>query len=94
MYDANSLLYLSKAMDLFDFEASMHPWPKCHTLVLGIQSDLLFPVHQQRELASLLRSHGNQSVTYYELDSIYGHDTFLIDVVNIGAAIKGHLEGS
>jgi homoserine O-acetyltransferase len=66
---------------------------RCPTLVLGIQSDILFPVSQQKEIAVALRQAGHQQVTYYELDSIFGHDTFLIDVVNVGAAVKGHLEG-
>ena len=35
----------------------------------------------------------NHDVTYYELPSIYGHDTFLLDVVAVGAAVKvGHVE--
>ncbi|KAJ1969436.1 homoserine O-acetyltransferase [Dispira parvispora] len=62
------------------------------TLVLGVKSDILFPVWQQQEIAQTLRRGGNQRVTYYELDALYGHDTFLIDAVNIGAAVKGHLE--
>lgn len=33
-------------------------------------------------------SSGNQQVTYYELASIYGHDTFMLDVNNVGVAIK------
>ncbi|TPX42193.1 homoserine O-acetyltransferase [Synchytrium endobioticum] len=62
------------------------------TLVLGVQSDLLFPVWQQREVADALRQGGNRHVTYYELDAEYGHDTFLIDLVGVGGAVKGHLE--
>ncbi|KAJ1906985.1 homoserine O-acetyltransferase, partial [Tieghemiomyces parasiticus] len=62
------------------------------TLVLGVKSDILFPVWQQQEIAQALRRGGNQRVTYYELDSIYGHDTFLLDLTNTGAAVKGHLE--
>jgi hypothetical protein len=31
-------------------------------------------------------------VTYYELDALYGHDTFLLDVNAIGSAVKGHIE--
>lgn len=38
------------------------------------------------------RSTGNDCVTYYELNTLYGHDTFLIDVNAVGAAVKGHLE--
>ncbi|KAJ2886164.1 homoserine O-acetyltransferase [Coemansia aciculifera] len=141
-YDANSLLYVSKAMDMFDISHSVTqrlekqrleegsrrqsvcllasdqpatPDDSAHssvetgdeimadlvkgvsramqpTLVLGVQSDILFPVRQQKEIADILRRAGNTRVTYYELDAMYGHDTFLIDVTNVGAAIKGHLE--
>lgn len=62
------------------------------TLVLGVQSDILFPVWQQKEIAECLRASGNDRVTYYELDAMFGHDTFLIDRVSVGGAIKGHLE--
>jgi homoserine O-acetyltransferase len=66
---------------------------RCPTLVLGVQSDILFPVAQQKEIALCLRASANRPpVIYYELDSIYGHDTFLMDLQNVGAAIKGHLE--
>ncbi|KAF9958077.1 hypothetical protein BGZ70_009313 [Mortierella alpina] len=61
-------------------------------LVLGIQSDILFPVWQQKEVADCLRETGNKNVTYYELDSMYGHDAFLLEIVNVGSAVKGHLE--
>lgn len=131
------MLYISKAMDLFDMSLSpaqlaesqgvdytkqipplppAEPLPsvamepddnppaslitglsrvRCPTLVLGVQSDILFPVAQQKEIATCLRlnpSSHRPSVTYYELDSIYGHDTFLMDLQNVGAAIKGHLD--
>lgn len=44
-------------------------------LILGVQSDVLFPFEQQKELAEAIRRNGNKRVTYYELDSPYGHDT-------------------
>ncbi|CAG8501303.1 8852_t:CDS:2 [Funneliformis caledonium] len=62
------------------------------SLILGVQSDILFPSWQQKEIAECLRMGGNGDVTYYELDSMYGHDTFLIDLTNVGSAVKGHLE--
>jgi homoserine acetyltransferase len=46
-------------------------------LVLGVQSDILFPVEQQRELADALRMAGNSQVSYFELGGVWGHDTFL-----------------
>ncbi|XP_022094913.1 probable serine-O-acetyltransferase [Acanthaster planci] len=97
-YDPNSLLYLSKAMDFFDigegFPSLLEGLArvKCPVMVMGAKSDILMPVTQQRQLANLLQESGNDGVTYYELDSIYGHDTFLLDLNNVGAAIKGQLE--
>lgn len=96
-YDPNSLLYISKAMDTFDLGDGAESFEEgvaritCRTLIIGVQSDLLFPVFQQKEITNILRDAGRR-VTYYELDALYGHDTFLIDVQNIGSAIKGHLE--
>ncbi|KNC73796.1 hypothetical protein SARC_13647 [Sphaeroforma arctica JP610] len=94
----NAYLYLTKAMDLYDLSrgyASLEESLariKARTLVLGVQSDILIPIWQQQEVATRLKAAGNEEVTYYELDSIYGHDTFLLDVDNVGAAVKGHLE--
>jgi homoserine O-acetyltransferase len=95
-YDANSYLYISKAMDLFDLTDPSRGQPAieriaCPALVIGVSSDLLFPVWQQRELASALRKQG-APVTYVELDAPYGHDTFLIDRERVGGAVKAHLE--
>ena len=95
-YDANSYLYISKAMDLFDLTDATRGQPAieriaCPALVIGVTSDLLFPVWQQRELAAALRKQG-APVTYVEIDAPYGHDTFLIDRERVGGAVKAHLE--
>ncbi|KAI9359993.1 homoserine O-acetyltransferase [Zopfochytrium polystomum] len=151
-YDANSLIYISKAMDMFDVSdapdlvaldtadgsaaprdpateplflkrkreyhsamdeeaaaaAAAMSVPLAHaaqreltdaalerlkmpTLVVGCQSDILFPVWQQKEIVECLREAGNDAVTYVELDAMYGHDTFLIDFTNVGGAVRGHL---
>ena len=103
-YDPNSYLYISKAMDLFDMVASEAATDRpsgapqspllssitSPSLVIGVQSDILFPVWQQRELARLLEE-GSAPVTYVELDSPYGHDTFLIEVDRVGSALRSHL---
>jgi homoserine O-acetyltransferase len=104
-YDPNSLLYISKAMDLFDLGAPIGGVNEpsdltaglsrvtASALVLGIQSDILFPCWQQKEIADHLRAANKcAGVTYYELDSLFGHDSFLLDFRNVGAALKGHLE--
>jgi homoserine O-acetyltransferase len=96
-YDPNSYLYISKAMDLFDLTAPRDGGPpllsyvRCPSLVLGVCSDMLFPVWQQRELAEALRENG-APVTYVELDAPYGHDTFLIERESVGDAVRTHLE--
>ena len=41
-------------------------------LIMGSQTDILFPVKQQRELAKCLKEAGNNSVTYFEMDSLFG----------------------
>lgn len=96
--DPNTLLYISKAMDLFDLGEtfdSLHAAVArvvCPIMVIGVQTDILFPVWQQRELAQVLQEAGNNAVTYYELNSLYGHDTFLLDLNGVGAGVKGFLE--
>ena len=64
------------------------------TLVMGASSDILFPAWQQREIAEALRAGGNSSVTYIELGedtSLFGHDTFLLDLEHMGGNIKSFL---
>ena len=60
-----------------DLVEGVYPLRKIPTLVLGVQSDILFSVDQQREVADALRMAGNKEVSYYELGGVWGHDTFL-----------------
>jgi len=89
-YDANSYLYVSKAMDMFDVADELHTFTG-PSLVIGVTSDLLFPVWQQREVANLLENAGGD-VTYVEVDAPHGHDTFLVLVDEVGGPIKAFLE--
>jgi len=97
-YDPNSLLYISRAMDLFNLtEGYDDPTValskiQCPVLVLGSQTDILFPIWQQKQLAEGLIQAGNAYVTFFELNSIFGHDTFLLDVNGVSTALKGFLE--
>lgn len=64
------------------------------TLVMGVASDILFPAWQQREIAAALRKVGNRRVTHVELGedrSLFGHDTFLLDLEGVGGEIKRFL---
>ena len=87
MLDPNTLLYISKAMDLFELSGEDMRRITMPTLVLGVTTDALFPVWQQREMAHQLMSQGTPT-TYFELPSLYGHDTFLLDTHGVGTAIK------
>ncbi|TDJ23045.1 MAG: homoserine O-acetyltransferase [Gammaproteobacteria bacterium] len=92
-FDANCYLYLSRAMDLFD--AADHGGQVAdglarvsvdRALVIGVETDFLFPLHQQRELADGL---GNTvaEVDFRPLASIQGHDSFLVDMDRFRPAI-------
>jgi homoserine O-acetyltransferase len=61
------------------------------TLVMGVASDILFPAWQQREVAEAVRLGGNRNVTHVELSeemSMFGHDTFLLDLKYIGNNLR------
>ncbi|MEZ4215298.1 MAG: homoserine O-acetyltransferase [Myxococcota bacterium] len=98
-YDANSYLYISKAMDLFDLATPAEPGAKapiasvaCPALVVGVTTDMLFPVWQQRELRDLLAKAARaERVEYDEIDAPYGHDTFLIEHRRLGARMHRFL---
>lgn len=63
-------------------------------LVMGVDSDILFPSWQQREIAEAIKHAGNRGVIHCELgeeQSIFGHDTFLLDLKNIGNQLRTFL---
>ncbi|KAL8774442.1 MAG: hypothetical protein Q9209_000815 [Squamulea sp. 1 TL-2023] len=77
-----------------DLIAGLTPLRDHPTLVMGVASDNLFPAWQQREVAETLRATGNRSVTHVELGedtSLFGHDTFLLDLKHIGGNICAFL---
>jgi len=82
-FDANSYLYLTKAMDYFDLSGSkLIPKDKdidIRFLVISFKSDWLYPSYQSQEIARQLKLRG-QDATYCEINSTYGHDAFLLEV--------------
>lgn len=81
-FDANSYLYISRAMDLYNvsegypsLDDALHRI-RSKALFIGIRSDFLFPAAHVRWLAERVRSLGGD-VSYVELDSPHGHDAFL-----------------
>ena len=77
-----------------DLVAGLEPLRDHPTLIMGVASDILFPAWQQREIAETLREAGNRSVTHVELGedtSLFGHDTFLLDLEHIGGNVRSFL---
>jgi homoserine O-acetyltransferase len=98
-FDPNCYLYLSRASDLFDVAehggsvaAGLARVRAEQALVIGVTTDFLFPVHQQRELAEGLRQ-GVADVEYVELPSIQGHDSFLVDMDRFRPVIQRFFGG-
>jgi len=96
-FDANSYLYLSKAMDLQDLGRGHESYEAAHAriqarvLSIGIRSDLLFLPYLQRETVDLVNSFGGRA-EYLEMDSPWGHDAFLVDFELIGDSISQFLD--
>ena len=73
-----------------DLVEGLGPLRAHKALVVGVASDILFPAWQQREMADALRAGGNARVTYVEFDEDqcqFGHDSFLLDLENIGGGV-------
>ena len=98
-FDANSYLYITKAMDYFDLTASRTSLSaalegvKVRFLVLSFTSDWLYPSYQAQEIVRALRGH-NADVAYCELPSNYGHDAFLMDVAEQADLVRGFLDST
>ncbi|HEY0756076.1 MAG TPA: homoserine O-acetyltransferase [Ktedonobacteraceae bacterium] len=96
-FDANSYLYLSRAMDLYDVSAGYSSLEaalrriQCQALFVGIRSDFLFPAARVRLLAEQLRQSGGYA-TYFELDSADGHDAFLKEWEQMTTALYSILD--
>ncbi|OUU79743.1 MAG: homoserine O-acetyltransferase [Gammaproteobacteria bacterium TMED78] len=93
-FDPNAYLYLSKASDLFDacdygnsLDDSINKISASRVGIIGVKSDFLFPVYQQRQLVDIFKRSG-KLVEYLELNSIQGHDSFLVDIDKFSSAIK------
>jgi len=96
-FDPNCYLYLSRAMDRFDLaehgesiEAVFARSQVERALVIGVESDLLFPIDEQRSLADAFAKAGSET-TFAPLDCLEGHDSFLIDLERFGREISRFL---
>ena len=92
-FDANTYLYLSKAMDLHDIGKDRGGIKnalnkiKCKAKCVGISSDILYPAVEQKVIASHI-----PNAEYCNIDSIHGHDAFLIEFEQLDKIIRDFLE--
>src|SRR5471032_1310956 len=96
-FDANSYLYITRALDQFDLaqahgslESAVAP-VEADTLVVGFTSDWLFPPEQNRALALALLRAGKRA-SYAELSTDLGHDSFLLESEELYTLVRGFLE--
>jgi homoserine O-acetyltransferase len=99
-FDANSYLYLTRAMDYFDLAADCDgvlanafkntPTRFC---VISFTSDWLFPTPESRAIVHALNA-GGARVSFAEIVTDKGHDAFLLDEPELFAIVGGFLEGA
>jgi homoserine O-acetyltransferase len=89
-FDANCYLYLSRAMDRFDLWSHgpdvLSRAQLQSALVIGVESDLLFTIAEQRAVARALEE-GGVATRFAPLSCIEGHDSFLLDIERFGREI-------
>ncbi|HQP10376.1 MAG TPA: homoserine O-acetyltransferase [Candidatus Omnitrophota bacterium] len=97
-FDANSYLYLSKALDYFDIAEDgklTDAFKKARSsfLIISFSSDWLYPSHQSKELVRALKAN-DIDVSDIEISNSYGHDAFLVEVEGLSDIITHFLKKS
>jgi len=98
-FDANSLLYLSRATDAFNLAqrygdgslVQAFSRASCKYMVLSFSSDWLYPTSQSRAMVKAMKKN-NTRVTFCEIDFDYGHDSFLVQNPKQAALVSGFLD--
>ncbi len=96
-FDANSLLYITKAGDYFDLERGdgnllvNDALTDIRFLVISFSSDWLYPTYQSKNLVSVLKKNGSD-VSFCEIDAQWGHDAFLMPNEQMNKLISGFLD--
>lgn len=92
-FDANSYLYITKAMDYFDITAELKELKtKTKFLVIAFTSDWLFPISQSLDIVDILQRNRNH-VSFTSIESKEGHDSFLLNFNVQGSVISSFLKG-
>ena len=96
-FDANSYLYITRAMDYFDIAeehggllADAFAGTDARFCVVSFDSDWLYPTSESRHLVHALNAAG-AAVSFVELSAPYGHDSFLLDVPALDRVVTGFL---
>lgn len=96
-FDANSYLYLTRAMDYFDLAAehggvlaNAFEGTGCRFCLVSFTSDWLFPTVESRSIVHALNAAGAK-VSFVEIETDRGHDAFLLDEPELFDAIGGFL---
>ncbi|MGQ0742122.1 MAG: homoserine O-acetyltransferase MetX [Alphaproteobacteria bacterium] len=96
-FDANSYLYLTRAMDYFDLAADYNGVlaeafrnTKTRFCLVSFTSDWLFPTSENKRVAHALNAAG-ANVSFVEIESDRGHDAFLLDEPELFATVRGFL---
>ncbi len=95
-FDANSYLYITKAMDYFDALQGENLQLRLRdsglkVLVIAFKSDWLYPAYQTQEIVRTCKLAGLDT-TYCEIESEYGHDAFLLEIEEETHLVKHFLE--
>lgn len=97
-FDANSYLYITKAMDYFDVARSYGPLKEAFAqtaarfMFVSYSSDWLFPTTQTKEMVRALLSDG-KPVSFIDIESPYGHDAFLLEEDKLTRIVAAFLSG-
>jgi homoserine O-acetyltransferase len=94
-FDPNSYIYITRAMDTFDLTQrgslpTLFEAIKARFLLISFTSDWLYPPYQSLEIVKALRGR-NCDVAYCNLDTRYGHDSFLVEVEQQTEVVRGFL---
>ena len=95
-FDANALLYLTKAIDYFDLScgrtdlAEAFRGASARYLLVSFSSDWLYPPAQSKELVRALLQNGLDA-TYVEMRSDHGHDAFLLEIDRLAGLTRDFL---
>jgi homoserine O-acetyltransferase/O-succinyltransferase len=99
-FDANSYLYITRAMDYFDLAAehgdvlaNAFKGTKTRFCVISFTSDWLYPTRESREIVQALNAVA-ANVSFVEIESDKGHDAFLLDEPELFATVRGFLNAA